>query len=439
MPRSILLLSALVMTSSFALADGYSIIPLVASDSSYGAQLVDPTLRGAWGIAIRPPGVLGGHFWLSSYGNGTSNQYIGDIGGVPISQDALVNMDAPPFPVGQTPPVPSGPSTFIPDGQGVAKMTGQTWQQTTGFITTLEHLNGTITAPAKFLFATEDGVISSWTDNKQPNGTPNWVGHSVSQIDRSAEGSAFFGITVSLSTGWAYVADLGAEPGLRVFNGNYTERTELFGGFNPFLGDDGFQAGEYLPFGIRTEEQNGAGNLLITYQKTLADPTDPTSILGGLGDVGAGNGRLAEYEPDGDLIAVWDDRGLLNSPFDVAIAPDDFGLGSNMVIVANAGDGTLVAFDRTTHAAVDYLRDTLGQPLVIDGLKGITFGNGFSLGESNQLYFSAGPNAGIDGLFGKIAVVPEVSSTLLIGSILAPVIFCLGRRRSPMGEKYSEA
>ena len=423
--RNSLLCLTLALFSSSVIADGYKVVPLVASNSSYAAPFIDPTLRGGWGIAIRPPGSLGGHFWLSSYGNGTSNQYVGDVGGTPLHQDALVNVDVPPFPSGQTAPVPSGPSSFIPDGQGSSSPTGQTWQQTTGFVTTLQHTNGTIAAPAKFLFATEDGVISTWTDNKQPDGTPNWVGYSVAQIDRSAEGSAFFGITVSLSSGWAYVADLGNEPGLRVFNGDYSERTDLFGSFNPFLGGDGFQAGEYLPFGIRTEGLTGSGNLFITYQKTLTDATHPTSIIAGMGETGIGFGKLAEYKPDGDLVAVWDDRGLLNSPYDIAIAPNNFGLYSGDLIVANSGDGTLVAFDPSTRTAIDYLRDKAGQPIVIDGLKGITFGNGFSLGELNQLYFSAGPNDGADGLFGKIAVVPEVHSFWLaliaLGSIFGPL------------------
>ncbi len=76
---------------------------------------------------------------------------------------------------------------------------------------------------------------------------------------------------------------------------------------------------------------------------------------------------------------------------------------------------------------MDYLRNKLGDPIVIDGLKGITFGNGFSLGEANQLYFSAGPNEGTDGLFGKVAVVPEVGSIWLATLVLSP---CLLRAAS---------
>jgi hypothetical protein len=39
---------------------------------------------------------------------------------------------------------------------------------------------------------------------------------------------------------------------------------------------------------------------------------------------------------------------------------------------------------------------------VIDGLWGIGFGNGFTAGPTNTLYFAAGPNDENDGLFGSI-------------------------------------
>ncbi len=55
---------------------------------AYGASIVDPTLINAWGIAIRPAG-FGGHFWVESAGAGTSNQFVGDVGGKPLYSDNL--------------------------------------------------------------------------------------------------------------------------------------------------------------------------------------------------------------------------------------------------------------------------------------------------------------------------------------------------------------
>jgi hypothetical protein len=49
-----------------------------------------------------------------------------------------------------------------------------------------------------------------------------------------------------------------------------------------------------------------------------------------------------------------------------------------------------------------YLRNELGESVHIDGLWGLAFGNGESLGHSTYLYFTAGPNDEADGLFGRL-------------------------------------
>jgi hypothetical protein len=40
---------------------------LVANKPEFGAQILEPNLRDAWGIAIRPAG-FGGHFWIPATG-----------------------------------------------------------------------------------------------------------------------------------------------------------------------------------------------------------------------------------------------------------------------------------------------------------------------------------------------------------------------------------
>ncbi len=409
---------------------GFGEQTLVSSRPS-DAGWVDPTLRDAWGIAIRPTEKgVGGHFWISSAGNGTSNQYLGDVSGSPLVQDALVNMDVPPWPAGYSPPSPSGPETFVPDGVGVSRPTGQTWQQTPGFVVTLPHHRQNVTNPAKFLFATEDGMISAWTDNKEPDGTPNWVGYSVPVINRVQDGSRFYGITVSNESGYLYVADLGVSPGIRVFNPDFSERGDFGGALNPFAGDDGVQPGEFTPFNVQTLHGNGAGNLFVTYVEATADPANVFAT-------GASLGRLAEYTPAGELVGAWDDHGLLNAPYGLALAPADFGLASDLLLVGNAGDGTIVAFDPTTRAAVDYLRAADGSPVTIEGLKGLTFGNGVSLGDANALYFTGGPSGGREGVFGKVIAVPEPSAHAL-AALAATFVGVSGfKRRSGLGSSIA--
>ena len=95
------------------------------------------------------------------------------------------------------------------------------------------------------------------------------------------------------------------------------------------------------------------------------------------------------------------DDGHLNSPWGLAIAPA-FGPFGGALLVANFGDGTIVAFDTATGAFHDYLRDASGKPIEIDGLWGLAFGNGVSLGDADSLYFTAGPNEEQDGIFGRL-------------------------------------
>jgi hypothetical protein len=48
------------------------------------------------------------------------------------------------------------------------------------------------------------------------------------------------------------------------------------------------------------------------------------------------------------------------------------------------------------------LRDEKGERIAIEGLWGLQFGNGASLGDENALYFAAGPEDETDGVFGAI-------------------------------------
>jgi uncharacterized protein (TIGR03118 family) len=117
---------------------------------------------------------------------------------------------------------------------------------------------------------------------------------------------------------------------------------------------------------------------------------------------GDGYGHVAEYNEDGTLVKDFNDAGNLDAPWGVAIAPSGFGEFGGDVLVANFGDGTIAAFDPNTGNFIDQLRDTSGNPISIDGVWGLVFGNGVSLGDANSLYFTAGPNSEFDGLFGKL-------------------------------------
>jgi uncharacterized protein (TIGR03118 family) len=139
------------------------------------------------------------------------------------------------------------------------------------------------------------------------------------------------------------------------------------------------------------------GHLFVAYAEF-----DPTSDEGQEQIVGAGLGHVVEYNEDGTLVKDFQDHGFLNVPWGMAIAPADFGVFANDLLVANFGDGTISAFDLTSGDFVGYLRDPDTKIISIDGIWGITFGNGHSLGDAHALYFTAGPNNEQDGLFGRL-------------------------------------
>jgi uncharacterized protein (TIGR03118 family) len=80
------------------------------------------------------------------------------------------------------------------------------------------------------------------------------------------------------------------------------------------------------------------------------------------------------------------------------------------LLIGNFGDGTIAAYDLATGEFRDRLRQDNGKPLTIDGLWGLSFGNGL-LGQSvDTLFFTAGPGDEKHGLYGRIDPVPEKHS-----------------------------
>src|SRR5438093_6921460 len=91
------------------------------------------------------------------------------------------------------------------------------------------------------------------------------------------------------------------------------------------------------------------------------------------------------------------------------MAPADFGEFSNALLVGNFGDGRINAFDPSNGALLGAIKDSAGQPIVIDGLWGLRFGNDGAAGKSNELFFTAGINDEANGLFGKLLAVLDVT------------------------------
>jgi uncharacterized protein (TIGR03118 family) len=140
-------------------------------------------------------------------------------------------------------------------------------------------------------------------------------------------------------------------------------------------------------------------------QRTLAStgPSPSAKQDAALHDdvAGQGNGFVDVFTNDGALVRRLVTRGQLNSPWRLALAPADFGQFSGDLLVGNFGDGHINVYNPDNGARLGQLRQANGQPVVVDGLWGLRFGNG-NAAKTNELLFSAGPDGESNGLLGKI-------------------------------------
>lgn len=347
---------------------GYVQTNLVANWEAYNPQIVEPDLKNAWGISLRPAGA-GGHFWITAQASGKSFEYVGDVGGKDLFQDELKEITIPEV------AADTGPTGTVFNEKG------------DGFVIT-QKIPGaasgddTVTAPAKFFFATDSGIVTAWTERENEDGTKSFPATSEIVFDLSKQGSSFLGMAISPANDKLLLADFGKKPGLVVVDDKF-QAVKNPGFASPF-------AKQYQPFNVQTI----GDSIFVTYAAWAeAGEEEPAP----------GEGRLAEFSADGKLIAKWQGGHYFNAPWGVAKAPESgFGEYDGALLVSNFGDGTIAALDPETHQAVDFLRRPDGHRVEIDGLWDIKVGNGESLGRDDALYFAAGPGPEADGIFGRL-------------------------------------
>jgi uncharacterized protein (TIGR03118 family) len=373
-------------------------LPGVAADTDQ--NLVNP-----WGISES----TGSPFWISDNNAGVSTLYsVPGAGNTPVSTLGLVvNI---PTPVSLTGGAPTGTTFNFANAAGAFKITGV-------------NKNGVATtAPALFLFDTEDGTIVGWNPNVNPPGTPasqagaqgtiavDNSGNNFTNPDPNQQtGAVYKGLAMatsstpivagdSASTALLYAANF-RDGTVDVYDSAFTKVTTLPAGAftDPRLPDG------YAPFDVQVLN----GKVYVSYAKQNATKHDD--------DAGPGRGFVDVYNLDGTpglpggkvrLIS----RGPLNSPWGLATAPAGFaGLsapgGDPVLLVGNFGNGRIHAFDATNGDELGVLRDPDGEPIVIDGLWALKVGNGGAGGATNTVYFTAGLFGETHGLFGSLSTV----------------------------------
>ena len=334
----------------------------LVSDIPDLALRTDAHLVNSWGITFPP----GGPFWISDNGTGFATVYFGNGKPFPSTKSPLV----------VTIPPPTGST-------GPAAPTGVVFNGTPGFVVSENGKSG----PSLFIFATEDGTISGWNFNVDLTHAILAVDNSTNAVDSFALGAVYKGLAVGQSsTGTRIYATNFRDGVVEMYDANFN-----FVGFftDPSIVPDASSPG-FAPFGIR----NVNGQLFVTFAKQNAARHDDVA--------GPGNGFVDVFDTDGNLVRPFATGAPLNSPWGLALAPAQFGPFSNDLLVGNFGDGHINAFDPSTGAFLGQLRDVHGRPIGINGLWGLTFGNGGLSGDLNDLFFTAGINDESDGLFGRI-------------------------------------
>lgn len=331
----------------------------LVSDQAGKALVQDPNLVNPWGIGLN---FGSGNFWISDNGKGVATSYGGDVNGSPFVGSSLV--------------------VTVPGGSP----TGAVANTTSAFTVS----SGVFSGPASYIFSGANSDITGWNSNV-PLPSPS----TAAQLAASVSGANFTGIALG-GTGQQgsliYAADFHNDR-IDVFNTSFSSVT-LSGSFS----DPNLPAG-FAPFNV----QNLNGRLYVTY--ALQDASRQHDVAG------PGNGFVDVFDASGNLTSrlivgqPGNSTSPLNSPWGIAIAPAGFGGFSGDLLVANSGDGHINAYNPTTGAFLGALLDPSANPITIDGLRGITFGNDLSAGDVNTLFFTAGPNNHTHGLFGAIAAI----------------------------------
>jgi uncharacterized protein (TIGR03118 family) len=334
------------------LTAGYQQTNLV-SDIPGLARHTDPNLVNPWGITASPDGQLR----ISDNGTGLSTLYTS-------------NGTALPKVVTIPPPLGSPPGT-------TAAPTGIVLNITSDFVIGVGHK----ARPSTFIFATEDGTLSGWNPD---------VNRTNAILTVPASGAVFKGLALGRNAQGNFLFATDFHNGtVDVFNKNF-QQVKLAGSFvDPQLPPPPIGSPGFAPFGI----QNIGGNLFVSYALQKPGQHDDQA--------GPGNGFVDVFDTSGNLLRRFASKGTLNSPWGMAVAPDDFGQFSHALLIGNFGDGRINAFNRTTGTFLGQLSNTAGQPITIDGLWGITF-SGREEDDSGTLFFAAGINDEADGLFGTL-------------------------------------
>lgn len=342
-------LSAMLCFSATVSAQHYQQTNLV-SDLPGLAVTTDLNLVNPWGIARSQTSP----WWVSDNGTGVSTLYNGSGQIIPL----VVTIPPP------------------PGGTGPSTPTGVVFNGSSDFAVAPG-------LPARFIFVTQDGTISGWNPTANPTNAIITVNNSGSAI--------YTGATLGQRAGanLLYVANFFGST-INVFDTNFAPFPLGAGAFTDPSLPEGF-----APFNV----QNINGTIFVAFAKQDEDREDEVA--------GAGLGFVDAFDANGTLLLSLRSGRWMNAPWGIALAPANFGKLGNRLLVGQFGSGEIASFDPENGNFLGLLRGPQGQPLTIEGLWGLEFGNGAAAGPANVLFFAAGIEDEEHGLFGSITPIPQ--------------------------------
>jgi uncharacterized protein (TIGR03118 family) len=304
-------------------------------------------------------------FWISDQGTNLATLYSGS--GSKVALNVAI------------------PATGMPSGP-----TGQVFNSGTGFL-----VNGT---PAHFLFDTLDGQILGWNAG------------TTAVTEATTPGAVYTGLAFGTvgSASYLYAADNAGQ--VRVFDQSFNDVTNTT--FAGKFVDPNSVAG-FTPFNV----QNINGNIYVTYAAITAMGT------------GLPGGYVDEFDANGNFIQRIATGGGLYAPWGITLAPSSFGSLGGDLLIGQFGDGQILAYNSTTDQYIGTLNGTNNQPIVNPDLWAIDFRTGGPNVNTNALYFTAGIDNQMGGLFGAITPSPEPGTMTLILMGLGSLGVGLRKRR----------
>jgi uncharacterized protein (TIGR03118 family) len=251
--------------------------------------------------------------------------------------------------------------------------TGTVFNSTSDFVVS----NGTSSAAAVFLFASQAGIISGWN----PTVSPSTEAH----VGASPPDAVYTGLAIGHVGTANYLYAVNFEHArIDVFDKTFGI-VHLAGSFT-----DPAIPNSYAPFNI----QNLGGDLYVTYaQQSHKEPDEETDKGAGFVDVFDTSGHLESRLLHG------------SSPLALGGSRSRPAISARSATRCSSATSPTATFRPTTGQFLGELQNEDGKPIVIDGLWGMTFGNGVTAGDRTALYFAAGPDDETHGLFGSVRFV----------------------------------